>query len=141
MARAVLKTETTTGPVAAAATRTSIGWPNFEGPKFGASDVYRDLFEQTCITYARGASEYSTKLIDVTSTNANNFFKFADELASARSWPEVVAAYTSQAGKQFEAFSVQAQELSELAQKVTADTLVPLTSTFPAILKTAAASS
>ena len=136
MAQAALKTETTTGPETAAATRTGNGSPNFQVPEFGASDVYRDLFEQTCITFARGASEYSAKLVDVTNTNANNIFDFARELASVRSWPEVVAACTSQASKQVETFFVQAQELSALAQKVTTDTLAssPLTSTLPKIL-------
>jgi hypothetical protein len=80
-------------------------------------------------------------MVDAINTNANNIFEFAGQLANARSWPEVVAAYTSQGRKQFDVFSTQAQELSALAQKVAIDALAPITLSFPNILKTTAASS
>ena len=139
MAQAGLKTETITGPEATTATQTGVDWPNFELPKLAASDLCHDLFEDTCITLARGASEYSMKMVDAINANANNIFEFAGELANARSWPEVVAAYTSQGRKQFDVFSTQAQELSALARKVTIDALAPITSALPKMLETAAA--
>jgi hypothetical protein len=123
-----------------AAKQTSVEWPNFELPKLAAYDPYHDLFEQTCITLARGASEFSAKVVDTMIANAHNILEFTGELASARSWPEVVATYTSQGRKQFDAFSAQTQELSKLAQKVTTDALAPITSALPEMLETAAAS-
>jgi hypothetical protein len=140
MAQAGLKTETIAGPEARIAKQTGVNWLNFEVPN-ATSDLCHDLFEETCITLARGASEYSTKMVDAINTNANNIFEFAGQLANARSWPEVVAAYTSQGRKQFDVFSTQAQELSALAQKVAIDALAPITLSFPNILKTTAASS
>ena len=79
------------------------------------------------------------KMVDAINANANNIFEFAGELANARSWPEVVAAYTSQGRKQFDVFSTQAQELSALARRVTIDALAPITSALPKMLETAAA--
>jgi len=136
MVQAALKSETVE---ATGATQTGVEWPNFELPKFAAYDLYHDLFEQTCITLAKGASEYSAKMVNAMSANAHDTLEFAGELANARSWPEVVAAYTSQGCKQFDVFSTQARELSALTQKVTIDALAPITSALPKLLETAAA--
>jgi hypothetical protein len=70
-----------------------------------------------------------------------SILEFTGELASARSWPEVAAAYTSQGRKQIDAFSAQTRELAKLVQRVTTDALAPITSALPEMLETAAASS
>ena len=61
-------------------------------------------------------------------------------LAAARSWPEVVAVYSSQARKQFETLATEAQGFSDLSQKIVTDTLAPVTSALPEMLNSIAAS-
>ena len=56
-----------------------------------APEICHDLFEQTCITFASGASEWGAKVADAMTTSTNNAFEFAGELAAVRSWPEAVA--------------------------------------------------
>jgi hypothetical protein len=137
MTQAALKID----PERTTAKQTGADRPDFGLPKFLAPDLCHDLFQETCITLARCASDYNVKLVDAIGANANNIFEFTGQLANARSWPEVVAACTAQGRKQFDLFSTQAQEFSALAQKVTTEALAPITSTLPNILKTAAASS
>ena len=105
-----------------------------------APQICHDLFEQTCITFARGASEWGAKTLEAMSVNANNMSEFAGKLAAARSWPEVVAVYSSQARKQFETLATEAQGFSDLSQKIVTDTLAPVTSALPEMLNSIAAS-
>ncbi len=133
MARAALKKEVTTGPEAG--TIGAVEWP-----KFAAPEICHDLFEQICITCARGASEWGVKVADAMTTTTNNAIQFAGEIAAARSWPEVVAAYSSQAHRQFETLAGLVQEVSELNRKLATDVLAPVTSGLPEILNTIAAS-
>jgi hypothetical protein len=137
MAQAALKID----PELTTAKRTGANPPDLGLPKFLAPDLCHDLFQETCVTLARCASDYNVKLVGAIAANANNIFEFAGELANATSWPEVVAAYTAQGRKQFDLFSTQAQEFSSLAQKATTEALAPIASTLPNILKTVAASS
>ena len=74
------------------------------------------------------------------SVNANNMSEFAGKLAAARSWPEVVAVYSSQARKQFETLATEAQGFSDLSQKIVTDTLAPVTSALPEMFNSIAAS-
>ena len=130
MAQAALKNEVTTSPETARA---------IELPKFAAPEICHDVFEQTCITFARGASEWGAKTLEAMSVNANNMSEFAGKLAAARSWPEVVAVYSSQARKQFETLAAQTQEFSDLNRKVAMDTLTPITAVLPEMLNSIAA--
>jgi hypothetical protein len=60
-------------------------------------------------------------------------------LAAARSWPEVVAVYSSQARRQFETLAAKTQEFSDLNRKVAMDTLTPITAVLPEMLNSIAA--
>ena len=130
MARAALKTNATTSAQAAPAKPDLTAGP----------EVCHDLFEQTCVTFATAVSEWGTKIADAMTTSTNNAFQFAGELAAARSWPDVVAAYTSQARKQFETMAAMTQDFAELNRKLTTDMLTPVTSGLPELLNTIAAS-
>jgi hypothetical protein len=116
-------------------------FPPFELPKFEASDEFRDLFEHTCTTLAKGSAEVGTKVIEVMTANTNSALEFAQDLAGVKSFPEAAALYGTHARKQIEVCSTQAQELAALVQKVTNDTMGPLASGFPQMFKTPAASS
>ncbi len=132
MARTALKKEVTTGPEA------STG--GVEWPKFAAPEICHDVFEETCITFAREASEWGAAVADAMTATTNNAFQFAGEIAAARSWPEVVAAYGSQARRQFETLAGLVQEFSELNRKLATNMLAPITSGLPELLNTIAAS-
>jgi hypothetical protein len=116
-------------------------FPPFEMPKFEQSDELRDLFEQTCTTFAKGSAEVGTKVIEVMTANTNSAFEFAHDLAGVKSFPEAAALYGNHARKQIETCSAQAQELAALVQKITTDTMGPLTSGFPQMFKPTAVSS
>jgi hypothetical protein len=131
MAQAALKNGVTTSPETAR---------SIELFKFAAPEICHDVFEQTCITFARGASEWGAKTLEAMSVNANNMSEFAGKLAAARSWPEVVAVYSSQARKQFETLATEAQGFSDLSQKIVTDTLAPVTSALPEMFNSIAAS-
>jgi hypothetical protein len=120
---------------------TGFRFPPFELPKFEASDEFRDLFEQSCTNFAKGSAEVGTKVIEVMTANTNSAFEFAQGLAGAKSFPEAATLYGTLARKHMEVCSSQAQELAALVQKVTADTMGPLTSGFPQMFKTTGATS
>jgi hypothetical protein len=120
---------------------TGFRFPPFEMPKFEASEEFRDLFEQSCTNFAKGSAEVGTKVIEVMTANTNSAFEFAQGLAGAKSFPEAATLYGTLARKHMEVCSSQAQELAALVQKVTADTMGPLTSGFPQMFKTTGATS
>jgi hypothetical protein len=126
MAQSALKRDVTSGPATVAAT-TDLS---------AAPQICHDLFEQSCITFARGASDWGTKVLDAMTTSTNNAVEFAGELATAKSWPEVAAVYTSQAGKQFDAWAGLTREFAELNRKFATDMLAPVTSGLPEMLNT-----
>jgi hypothetical protein len=104
-----------------------------------APEICHDLFEQTCITFASGASEWGAKVADAMTASTNNALEFAGELAAVRSWPEAVAVYTSQARKQFDTMAGLMREFSELNRKLVADMVAPVTSGLPEMLNSIAA--
>ncbi|MFZ0124586.1 MAG: phasin family protein [Xanthobacteraceae bacterium] len=124
-----------------AAPGTGFRFPPFEMPKFETSDEFRDLFEQSCTNFAKGSAEVSTKVIELMTANTNSAFEFAHELAGAKSFPEAATLYGTLARKQMEVCSTQAQELAALVQKVTTETMTPLTSGFPQMFKPTGATS
>jgi hypothetical protein len=105
-----------------------------------APEICHDLFEQTCIAFASGASQWGAKVVDAVTASTNNAFEFAGELAAAKSWPEAVAVYTSQARKQFETMAAMTQDFTELNRKLATDMWAPVTSGLPEMLNTIAAS-
>jgi hypothetical protein len=126
MAQAALKAAATTGPEPVSG-RVELS---------AASQICHDLFEQTCITFARGASDWGIKVVDAMTASTNNAFEFAGELATAKSWPDVAAVYASQARKQFDTLAGLTREFSELNQKFATNMLAPMTPGLPEVLNT-----
>ena len=118
---------------------TGFRFPPFDMPKFEASDEFRDLFEQSCTNFAKGSAEVGTKVIEVMTANTNSALEFAQGLAGVKSFPEAATFCSTHTRKQIEVCSAQAQELAALVQKVTTDTMGPLTSGFPQMFKTTGA--
>lgn len=91
-----------------------------------ATEEATDLLKDTYKTAAKGATHYNLKVIEIARTNANSAFDYAYELMGVKSPSEFVELSTAHARKQFEAMTAQTKELTELAQKVTAEIAEPL---------------
>ncbi len=82
-----------------------------------ASDRLKDAYT----TAAKGATDYNLKVIEIAGINTNTAIDNANELLGVKSLSEFVALSSAHARKQFEAMTAQTKELTELAQKVTAE--------------------
>jgi len=127
------------------------GMPNFEMPKMEVPAAFRELAEKgvsqakehyekmktaaeectglmegTYATASKGASEYSSKMIEAARINTNAAFDFATELMGAKSFSDFVELSTAHTRKQFETLTAQGKELAALAQKVTTETVEPV---------------
>ena len=91
-----------------------------------ASEDMTGTIEATFATAAKGATEYSLKVIEVTRANATAAFDFVGKLMNVKSPSEVVELSTAHARQQFDAASRQNKELLALAQKVAADVVEPI---------------
>lgn len=100
---------------------------NWEKMK-AASEEATDLIEDSYTNAAKGAADYSRKLVEIARTNANAAFDFATELLTVKSLSQVVELTSAHTRKQFDAFSAQAKELTVVAQKVATDASEPLKS-------------
>lgn len=65
--------------------------------------------------------DLSMKLIDMARANIEGAFDFAQQAAAARAPNDVMGLWTAHISKQLQVLNAQTRELSELAQKFTAD--------------------
>jgi phasin len=86
----------------------------------------RDSYEAVFTKLSEGASEYSSKLMEMMKSNTTANLNFAQELLAIRSPSEALELWTSHTRKQYEAFTVQAKELGELTQKIATETAEPI---------------
>ena len=86
----------------------------------------RDSYEAVFTKLSEGASEYSSKLMEMMKSNTTANLNFAQELLAIRSPSEALELWTSHTRKQYEAFTVQAKELGELTQKIATHTAEPI---------------
>jgi phasin len=110
---------------------------NYERVKVAAEEA-SELVETTCATAARGASEYSLKMIDAFRANTNASFDFLRELMAVKSPSEAVELSSAHARKSFDSLSTQSKELASLAQKVSNDAVEPIKSGFNKALRAVA---
>ena len=71
-------------------------------------------------------------------TNTSASFDFAQSLIGAKTLPDVMELWTSHAKKQIETLTAQTKELTELTQKVAAETVEPIKANASKIFKPAA---
>jgi phasin len=86
-----------------------------------AAETHNGTIEAVFTTASKGASEYSTKLMEMMKSNSTATLDFAQELLGVKSPTEAMELWTSHAKKQFEAFTANTKELTELSQKVAAE--------------------
>jgi phasin len=107
---------------------------NYERMKAVAEDT-SDVLETTYATVSKGTADYGLKVLEAARLNTNAAFDFAEQLFGAKSFSEVVELSATHARQQFEAYSAQARELTELAQKVATDSAEPVKSGFSKAMK------
>lgn len=103
-----------------------------------AAETHNGAIEAMFTTASRGASEYTSKLVEFFKANTTAGLDFAQELLGVKSPSEAMELWTAQARKSFETFSAQAKELAELGQKVATETVEPIKATASKYYKPAA---
>src|SRR3982750_2470431 len=78
------------------------------------AESHNGTIEAVFTKLCKGASEYSTKLMEMMKSNTTANLNFGQELLGIKSPSEALELWTSHARKQYEAFTVQAKELGEL---------------------------
>jgi phasin len=103
-----------------------------------AAETHNGTIEAVFTSATKGASEYSAKLLEFFKANTTSSLDFAQELFGVKTPAAALELWTSQARKQFETFSVQAKELTELGQKVATETVEPIKASASKFYKPAA---
>jgi len=91
-----------------------------------AAETHNGTIEAVFTSASKGASAYSAKLLEFFKANTTTSLDFAQELFGVKTPAAAIELWTSQARKQFETFSAQAKELTELGQKVATETVEPI---------------
>jgi phasin len=85
-----------------------------------------ETIEAVYASASKGATDYSSKLVDIARTNTNAAFDVAEKLIGVKSPSEALAIWTGFARGQYEIFTAQSRELVELGQKVATEAVEPL---------------
>lgn len=104
----------------------------------GAAEQVNTALEDTYTTASKGVAQYNSKVLEAVQSNLNSAFDYFNSLLTAKSIAEAVELSTSHARKQFETLTIQAKDLSSLAQKVTADSAEPLKNSVEKTIRPAA---
>ena len=86
----------------------------------------------------KGAQDYHNRLIEFMQSNANRSFELTQRLLSVKSPSEFVEVSSDHMRRQWEAFTNEATQLTELSQKITLATTEPLKNGFEKVLQRAA---
>ncbi|AVT78156.1 phasin [Rhodopseudomonas palustris] len=102
------------------------------------AETQNGTIEAVFTSASKGATDYSTKVFDFVKTNTSASFDFAQSLIGAKTLPDMMELWTSHAKKQIETLTAQTKELTELTQKVAAETVEPIKANASKIFKPAA---
>jgi len=103
-----------------------------------AAEAHNTTVEAVFSSASKGVAEYSAKLMDILKANTGATLDLAQSLVGVKSPTEAVELWTSHAKQQFETFTANARELTELAQKVATETVEPIKTGASKIFKPAA---
>ena len=103
-----------------------------------AAETHNGTMEAVFTNASKGASAYSSKLVEFMKANTSSSLDFAQELFGVKTPAEALELWTSQTRKQFETLAAQAKELAELGQKVATETVEPIKATASKYYKPAA---
>jgi len=91
-----------------------------------AAESNQEALEAACHSAARGAGDYTAKVLDIARTNMTGTFDFVQALLGSKSVTDAVELANAHARKQFELLATQSQDLLALGQKVATDTVEPI---------------
>ena len=91
-----------------------------------AAETHNGTVQAVVTTATRGATDFSSKLLDIVKTNTNAGLDFAQDLVVVKSPTAALELWTAFTRKQVEAFTGQTKELAELTQKVASETAEPI---------------
>ena len=102
------------------------------------AETHNGTIEAVFSSASKGASAYSAKLLEFFKVNTTSSLDFAQELFGVKTPAAAMELWTSHTRKQFETFSTQAKELTELGQKVATETVEPIKASAAKFYKPAA---
>ena len=91
-----------------------------------APEPHNGPIEAVFTSVNKGASAYSAKVMEFLKANTSTSLDFAQELFGVKTPSEALELWTTHTRKQLETFTAQAKELTELSQKVAAETVEPI---------------
>jgi phasin len=91
-----------------------------------AAESHNGAIEAFFASASKGASEYSTKVVEFLKANTTANLDFAQQLLGIKSPSEAFELWTGHTRKQVETLTAQAKELTELSQKVATETVEPI---------------
>ncbi|MDB5503569.1 MAG: uncharacterized protein JWR89_3471 [Tardiphaga sp.] len=103
-----------------------------------AAETHNITMEAVFGSASRGATEYSSKVLDIVKTNTGATLDFAQELVGVKSPSAAMELWAGFARKQIEAFTGQTKELAELTQKIVSETSEPIKTSATKLFKPAA---
>jgi phasin len=90
------------------------------------AESHNGTIEAVFSNASKGASEYSAKLMEIMKANTTTTLDFAQALIGVKSPSEAMELWTSHAKQQFETFTANTKELTELTKKVATETAEPI---------------
>jgi phasin len=91
-----------------------------------AAESNNGALEAVCQSAAKGAGDYTTKLLEITKANVEGAFDFASALLGTKTLADAVELTSSHARKQFELLATQSQDLIALGTKVANEAAEPI---------------
>jgi phasin len=91
-----------------------------------AAESQNGAIEAFFATASKGASEYSTKVVEFLKANTTAHLNFTQELLGSKSPSEAFELWTAYSRRQAETLTAQAKELAELSQKVATEAAEPI---------------
>jgi phasin len=90
------------------------------------AETNNGAIEAVCQSAAKGASDYTAKLIEIAKTNTEGAFDFAQAMLGTKSLTDAFELMNAHGRKQFETLTAQSRDLMELGKKVATETVEPI---------------
>jgi len=103
-----------------------------------AAETHNSAIEAFFTNANKGASEYSSKVMEFMRANTTANLDFAQQLLGIKSPSEALELWTGHSRKMVETLTTQAKELGELGQKVATETVEPFKESASKLFRTAA---
>ncbi|KAA5599237.1 phasin [Blastochloris sulfoviridis] len=103
-----------------------------------AAEETTDMIEDTYITASKGLSDLNIRALEAMRANINASFDFTRAVMQVKTLSQAVELTSSHIRKQFETLIDQTRELTDLAQKIAADTAEPVKASVEKVVKPAA---